>query len=162
MAAPTKRSEYAASVARCADGVGTRTFVKLLADSPLPAYASTLRDAEARVHTLVGTISARLDADELDRALADRRVLRVEASCVARTNPADVSGRCSGDATDVTIVDRLVIPPETAAGAYVLGWRWDAEETAQVWSSCADVFIDVAPPPSPSGAVPGGQPSGNA
>ena len=90
-AAPTKRSEYAASVARCADGVGTRTFVKLLADSPLPAYASTLRDAEARLHALVGTISARLDADELDRALADPRVLRVEASCVARTDPAEAA-----------------------------------------------------------------------
>ena len=90
-AAPTKRSEYAASVARCADGVDTRTFVKLSADSPLAAYASTLRDAEARVHTLVGTISARLDADELDRALADPRVLRVEASCVARTDPAEAA-----------------------------------------------------------------------
>ena len=62
----------------------------------------------------------------------------------------------------MTIVDRLLISPETTAGAYVLGWRWDAEETAQVWSSCADVFIDVALPPSPSGAAPGGQPSGNA
>ena len=50
-----------------------------------------LRDAEARVHALVGTISARLDADELDRALADPRVLRVEASCVARTDPAEAA-----------------------------------------------------------------------
>jgi len=23
----------------------------------------------------------------------------------------------------------------------VLGWRWDAELTAQVWSACADITI---------------------
>ena len=28
-----------------------------------------------------------------------------------------------------------------AAGDYVLGFRWDCEETAQIWSSCADVSI---------------------
>ena len=43
------------------------------------------------MHALVGTISARLDADELDRALADPRVVRVEASCVARTDPAEAA-----------------------------------------------------------------------
>ena len=58
--------------------------------------------------------------------------------------PNDVAGRCSGDATDVTVVDRLILPPELPAGAYVLGWRWDCEETAQVWASCADVFVDAA------------------
>ena len=30
-----------------------------------------------------------------------------------------------------------------AAGDYVLGFRWDCEETAQIWSSCADVSIGV-------------------
>lgn len=57
------------------------------------------------------------------------------------TDGSDVAGRCSGDATDVTIVDRLRLPPELPAGDYVLGWRWDAEETAQVWASCADVRV---------------------
>jgi len=67
-----------------------------------------------------------------------------------RTSPNDVQGKCSGDATTVTIIDRLEVPTSLAPGAYVLGWRWDCEETAQVWSSCADVFIDVAPPPPPT------------
>ena len=31
----------------------------------------------------------------------------------------------------------LAMPP----GRYVLSWRLDCEETAQVWSSCADVNI---------------------
>ena len=56
-------------------------------------------------------------------------------------SPTDVEGRCSGDATTVTIVDRLIIPAELPAGNYVLGWRWDSEETAQVWSSCSDVLV---------------------
>jgi len=61
----------------------------------------------------------------------------------SRVSPTDVHGLCSGDATDVTIVDRVVVPAELPAGDYVLGFRWDCEETAQVWSSCADVHIDV-------------------
>jgi hypothetical protein len=31
------------------------------------------------------------------------------------------------------------LPP----GQYVLGWRWDCEATAQVWSSCSDVTLVV-------------------
>ena len=31
--------------------------------------------------------------------------------------------------------------PSLPAGEYVLGWRWDSEETAQVWSNCADVKV---------------------
>ena len=26
-------------------------------------------------------------------------------------------------------------------GEYVLSWRWDCEQTPQVWNSCADVTI---------------------
>jgi len=55
--------------------------------------------------------------------------------------PTDVAGRCSGDATHLTIVDQLELPAELPPGDYVLGWRWDCEETAQVWSSCADVHV---------------------
>jgi len=40
-----------------------------------------------------------------------------------------------------TIVDRLRIPATIPQGDYVLGWRWDCEQTPQVWSSCSDVTI---------------------
>jgi len=40
-----------------------------------------------------------------------------------------------------TIVDRLRVPAELEPGDYVLGWRWDCEQTAQIWSSCSDVVI---------------------
>jgi len=27
------------------------------------------------------------------------------------------------------------------AGDYVVGFRWDCEETAQVWNSCAEITV---------------------
>jgi len=56
----------------------------------------------------------------------------------------DVEGLCSGDATRVQIVDVVQVPAELPPGDYVLGWRWDCEETAQIWSNCADVTITPA------------------
>ena len=58
--------------------------------------------------------------------------------------------QCTGGATgripkdcdlnfEWSIVDELVVPD--APGDYVLSWRWDAEQTAQVWSTCADITI---------------------
>lgn len=41
---------------------------------------------------------------------------------------------------EFTMVDRLqvpVVPP----GEYSVSWRWDCEETPQVWNSCADIII---------------------
>ena len=53
----------------------------------------------------------------------------------------DVEGRCSGDWTGGMIVDSVRIPAALPPGDYVLGWRWDCEETSQVWSNCADVRV---------------------
>jgi len=39
------------------------------------------------------------------------------------------------------IVDQVKIPSDLAPGDYVLSWRWDAEQTPQVWANCADVTI---------------------
>jgi hypothetical protein len=36
---------------------------------------------------------------------------------------------------------RAQIPEGLAAGQYVLGWRWDCEESNQIWQSCSDVTI---------------------
>jgi hypothetical protein len=43
---------------------------------------------------------------------------------------------------DYTMVDKLQLPADVTAGQYVLSWRWDCEETPQVWNSCADVTIE--------------------
>lgn len=53
----------------------------------------------------------------------------------------DVMGECSGDWTGGQILDTIIIPKTLAPGDYVLGFRWDCEESDQVWSSCADVTI---------------------
>lgn len=41
---------------------------------------------------------------------------------------------------DFVMVDKLEVP-ELEPGEYSLSWRWDCEETPQVWNSCADVSI---------------------
>lgn len=43
--------------------------------------------------------------------------------------------------TSFTIGDLLRIPAHIAAGEYVLQWRWDSEQTPQVWGACSDVRI---------------------
>eukprot|EP00038_Savillea_parva_P019989 m.30091 g.30091 ORF g.30091 m.30091 type:complete len:368 (-) comp4663_c0_seq1:2658-3761(-) len=51
-------------------------------------------------------------------------------------------GLCSGERPfQLAIVDRVTIPADTPAGDYVLGFRWDCEETAQVWSTCSDITV---------------------
>lgn len=43
------------------------------------------------------------------------------------------------------IQDKVVVP-QVPAGEYVLSWRWDAEQTKQVWSHCSDVTIQSSLP----------------
>ena len=51
-------------------------------------------------------------------------------------------GLCSGERPfHVAIVDVLQIPADIPAGDYVVGFRWDCEESAQIWSSCSDITI---------------------
>jgi len=40
-----------------------------------------------------------------------------------------------------SVLDVLRVPADLPAGSYVLGWRYDCEGTAQVWSNCADVEL---------------------
>ena len=47
----------------------------------------------------------------------------------------------SGNWVDGMIVDQVLIPPGLPLGPYVLGLRWDCEQTSQVWGSCADVEL---------------------
>lgn len=55
--------------------------------------------------------------------------------------------RCSGDGAipfNLEIVDVVAIPSTLPPGDYVLGWRWDCEESDQVWASCSDITIEAA------------------
>lgn len=53
------------------------------------------------------------------------------------------SGGTDGENTDPTleIVDHVLIPESLEPGKYVLGWRWDCEESNQIWQSCSDVTV---------------------
>lgn len=42
-----------------------------------------------------------------------------------------------------SIVDKVVVPEDLEAGEYLLSWRWDCEETSQVWQNCADIRIEA-------------------
>jgi len=57
------------------------------------------------------------------------------------TAPCKCSGSGDGDLYKVEIVDKLRLPTDLPAGDWVLGWRWDCEESTQVWNSCSDVTI---------------------
>lgn len=45
---------------------------------------------------------------------------------------------------DYSIVDKVIIPADLPAGDYLFSWRWDCEQTFQIWQNCADVKISVS------------------
>jgi len=69
-------------------------------------------------------------------------------------------GYLVGPSNTFSVMDEVNVP--NVPGEYVLGWRWDCEETDQVWNSCADIVItdgDIptpppAPPPAPTPPAP--------
>lgn len=53
---------------------------------------------------------------------------------------ADFSGAGTEDyAAAWVVVDKLVAPAEP--GNYLLQWRWDNEQTPQIWTTCADITV---------------------
>ena len=42
---------------------------------------------------------------------------------------------------DWSVVDKVAVPAGLDAGHYLLSWRWDCEESTQVWQNCADIAI---------------------
>ena len=40
-----------------------------------------------------------------------------------------------------SVVDKVVLPKDLEAGDYLLSWRWDCEQSAQIWLNCADVIL---------------------
>jgi len=40
-----------------------------------------------------------------------------------------------------TIIDKLQVPSDIGTGDYVLSFRWDCEQTSQVWTTCASIHI---------------------
>jgi len=73
-----------------------------------------------------------------------------ESAACANSNdthkkPSQMTCMCSGDGIGdlptLEIIDQVMIPNTITPGEWVLGWRWDCEESTQVWASCSDVTI---------------------
>jgi hypothetical protein len=60
-------------------------------------------------------------------------------------------------ANKFSVMDEVQVPNKP--GEYVLGWRWDCEETDQVWNSCADIVITDGPTPPPAPTPPSPSPT---
>ena len=58
------------------------------------------------------------------------------------TNTSMCSGMGDAAGGRLEIVDHVQIPEGLPQGDYVLGWRWDCEQSNQIWSSCSDVTIE--------------------
>lgn len=41
----------------------------------------------------------------------------------------------------ISIMDLVKVPEDLPEGEYLLSWRWDCEQSSQVWQSCADILI---------------------
>merc|ERR1712070_124160 len=61
-------------------------------------------------------------------------------------------GYLVGAENTFTVMDEVNVPNQP--GEYVLGWRWDCEETDQVWASCADIVITDGDIPTPTPTPP--------
>ena len=46
----------------------------------------------------------------------------------------------TGDSLLFQLVDRLRVPEEK--GEYLLSWRWDCENSPQIWGNCADIVVE--------------------
>jgi len=54
-----------------------------------------------------------------------------------------------------SIMDKVLIPADLEEGDYLLSWRWDCEESTQIWQNCADIHLTKGtPPPSPAPSPP--------
>jgi len=45
-----------------------------------------------------------------------------------------------------SIMDKVLIPADLEEGEYLLSWRWDCEESTQIWQNCADIRLTTNSP----------------
>jgi len=67
--------------------------------------------------------------------------------------PAERAEYC-GRVMDFRMVDLVKIPENLPPGEYALSFRWDCEQTPQIWTQCADVKVTATGSPSPSPTPP--------
>ena len=60
---------------------------------------------------------------------------------LSKVQRADLDGRFD-DSEDDPVYYHHVQLEGLEPGTYSLSWRWDCEQTPQVWNSCADVILE--------------------
>merc|ERR1712195_307203 len=60
---------------------------------------------------------------------------------------------------DWSMMDKVLIPADLEEGEYMLGWRWDCEESNQIWQNCADIVLTKDAPPSTTVPAPSPPPA---
>jgi hypothetical protein len=61
--------------------------------------------------------------------------------CAHNPMPAAERAEYCARVMDFHIVDLVQIPTDLPLGDYVLSFRWDCEQTPQIWTNCADIEI---------------------
>jgi hypothetical protein len=46
------------------------------------------------------------------------------------------------DGLPYSIIDEVAVPTDLEPGDYLLSWRWDCEQSNQIWQNCADIRIN--------------------
>jgi len=96
---------------------------------------------------------------------------KAHGECIAGTEfYPGLSGKTGfgKDVPEWSMMDKVIIPADLEEGAYMLGWRWDCEESTQVWQNCADIMLThgaappvPSPPPAPAPKGKGCKANGN-
>eukprot|EP00746_Dinoflagellata_sp_MGD_P036263 gnl/MRDRNA2_/MRDRNA2_18697_c0_seq1.p1 gnl/MRDRNA2_/MRDRNA2_18697_c0~~gnl/MRDRNA2_/MRDRNA2_18697_c0_seq1.p1 ORF type:complete len:485 (+),score=83.95 gnl/MRDRNA2_/MRDRNA2_18697_c0_seq1:68-1522(+) len=117
-------------VLRFANGTQVQIPATLVTDGVLPAGSTWMKNPIPACHDYSGGFH--------------------EAGCERPqfTPPVGCDAKCWGYQDNLqvgrvmpSIVDQLKLPADLPEGKYVLGWRWDCEQTPQVWASCADIVV---------------------
>jgi hypothetical protein len=69
-------------------------------------------------------------------------------SATCFTGSAGHGGHCTAEQRQYfedhfrfNIIDQVIVPKDLSVGEYVLSFRWDCEQTPQVWTQCADITV---------------------
>eukprot|EP00929_Paragymnodinium_shiwhaense_P090302 TRINITY_DN50455_c0_g1_i1.p1 TRINITY_DN50455_c0_g1~~TRINITY_DN50455_c0_g1_i1.p1 ORF type:complete len:515 (+),score=73.64 TRINITY_DN50455_c0_g1_i1:95-1546(+) len=79
-------------------------------------------------------------------ACAGSTISKAGGSCPGGTQFEEPMEKLSGfgkSLWDWSVVDRVEVPSDLEPGEYLLSWRWDCEQSDQVFQNCADVRVTI-------------------
>ena len=96
------------------------------------------RDADVVGALDIFGVPVKFDTDVNAPALSEYRAMIDKGE-----DPTGSQYSCTGmwGPYNLEIVDKVQLPETLPAGEYVLGFRYDCEESNQIWASCSDVTV---------------------